>query len=117
MAAKIAGLRNRLSDALRQSCCVGRSLHPGLNDRELVPTESRERIRAAYALAHPVGHCLQQFVADRMSERVVDALETVQVEIKDGYLFSRRSVQERCFEPLPQQCAIRQVSQRIVMRH
>ena len=54
-----------------------------LHDRELVAAQPRHQVLAAHATAHAVGRRLQQQVADRMSERIVDALEAVEIETEN----------------------------------
>ena len=46
------------------------------------PPSARDGVGVAHAVAQPLGHHLEQLVADRMAERVVDALEVVEIEIE-----------------------------------
>ena len=46
--------------------------------------EVRDRIGRARALGEPVSNVLQQFIADRVTERVVDAFEAVEVDKQYG---------------------------------
>ena len=50
------------------------------DNRELVAAEPRDRVGVANAGREPLSHHLQQFVADRMAERVVDGLEQIEIE-------------------------------------
>ena len=52
-----------------------------------------------------------------MSERVVDALEFVDIDIHDRQLFAGPDRFQRLLEPLAKQHTVRQVGQRVVMRH
>src|SRR6185369_18076184 len=63
-----------------------------------------------------LGDTLEQLIADRMAERVVDALELVDVDIEHRQLLARPYRLERLFEPLAEQDPVRQVSQPVVMR-
>ena len=54
----------------------------GLDHREFVAAQPRDVIGIADATPDPPGHGLQQFVADMVPERIVDALEFVDVDIK-----------------------------------
>ncbi len=58
----------------------------------------------------------RQLVADGMAERVVDALELVDVDIEHRELFARPDRLQRLFELLAKQDPVRQVGQRVVMR-
>ena len=65
---------------------VRRLLQSGLDDRELVAAQPCENIDVSNATAHPLGHGLEQLVAGRVTERVVDALEMIEIEIQDRQL-------------------------------
>ena len=62
-------------------------------------------------------HRLQQVVADRMTERVVDVLEVVEIEAQHGDLLVALHAAQSLLQLLPEQHAVRQVGQRIVPRH
>ena len=53
-------------------------------DRELciVVDGSRNPVSHAHRLRQPYGHLLEEQVADRVSKRIVDALEVVEVEVE-----------------------------------
>ena len=51
-----------------------------------------------------------------MAERIVDALEFVDVDIEHRQLLAGAIRASSCFEPLVKQRAVGQVGQRIVMR-
>ena len=55
-----------------------------LHDGELVAAHARDGVGLAHQSAQPIGHHLQQLVADGMAERVVDVLEVVEVEDVGG---------------------------------
>ena len=60
----------------------------------------------------------QQLVADRMAERVVDALEVVEVEAENGERLAAGPTRDSAFgHALAEQHAVRQIRQRIVPRH
>jgi hypothetical protein len=54
-----------------------------LNQRELIAAEARHRIHPANAGSQPVRECLQQQISHGMSERVVDVLEMIEIEIQN----------------------------------
>ena len=53
-------------------------------ERELVAAQAAGRVLGAQDAHQPLGHEAQQLVTGRMSERVVDGLEVVQVNEQDG---------------------------------
>ena len=61
------------------------------------------------------GDRFQKLVADHVAERVVDALEFVDVDIEHRQLPVRRGVGQFALEPFVEQRAVRQVGQRVVM--
>ena len=95
---------------------VARVRDVGLDHRELVAAQPRDMIGIADAAPDPPGHGLQQFVADMMSERIVDALEFVDVDIEQCELSAAAGSLQLAFDAFAEQHPVRQVGQRIVMR-
>ncbi len=91
-------------------------LDSGLDDGKLVAAEPGRHVGLLQATAQALGHLLQEFVADRMTEGIVDALELVDVDIQHGKLFARSDRLKRLFQPLAKQHPVRQVGERVVMR-
>ena len=91
-------------------------LDSGLNDGEFVAAEPGRHVGLLETAAQALGDALEQLVADRMAERVVDALELVDVDIEHRQLLARPYRLERLFQPLAKQDPVRQVGQRVVMR-
>ena len=56
----------------------------GQQDDELVAAQAGHGVDVAQLLAQTLGDALQQLVADRVAEAVVDVLEAVQVEEQHG---------------------------------
>ena len=85
------------------------------DDGELVAADAGDQIVAAHGVGQPLRHRADQFVADRMAERVVDVLEVVEVDVEHG---RRRAalahVGDHRFEPLAEEDAVGQAAQRIV---
>ena len=80
MVAKIERLAKGLPDFLGESSGLdGRICHV-LDDGELITAQPGDQGRFPDALAQTRGNGLQQSVARRMSKRVVDFLEAVEVE-------------------------------------
>ena len=92
------------------------ALDSGLNHREFVAAEAGRDIGRLEATAQPVRHAHQKLVADGMTERIVDALELVDVDIEHGELLARPHRLHRLFEPFAEQHPVRQVGQGVVMR-
>ena len=72
----------------------GRVLDCDLNDGEFVASQPRDEVGAVDALAEPHRHGFQQLVANHVSERIVDALEFVDVDIQYRQLLSRLDMVE-----------------------
>ena len=84
MAVEIVGSADHLDESRREGGNVGRMIgRQHLHDGKLVAAQPGHDVLAADAAAHAVGRRLQQQVADRMPERIVDALEVVEVEAED----------------------------------
>jgi len=66
------------ADTARERRRIGRLLDRRHDDGELVAAQPRDRVGLAGAAAQAVRHHLKELVADRMPERVVDALEAVE---------------------------------------
>ena len=92
-------------------------LNIGLNDRKLVAADARHRVGFANASAQPVGNGLQQLVADLMPERVIDTLETVQIDAEHGEALAPSHAGKRARQLLAKMHTIGQVGKRIVARH
>ena len=107
------GSEKRLDQLGGKLAGVGR---PGaaLHDGEFVAAEAGHRIDAAHHALQPLGHRAEQRIADRMAERIVDALEAVEVEEHDRELFAAA---ERLLHLVAEQHAVRQIGQRVVARH
>ena len=60
---------------------------------------------------------LQKLVADVMTERIVDALELVDVDIEQRELTAAADLLQFALDLFAEQRPVRQVGQRIVMRH
>ena len=118
MAADIVRNRQDVDEPAGERRCV-RRLVVGiyLHDSELVSAETRERIGLADALANSAPDCLQQIVADRMTERIIDIFEMVEVEAQHRDLLISSDAAERLFQGFGQHGPIRKVGQRIVARH
>ena len=115
MAEAFIGFADFVIDLIDEIGDVVRVADRGLDDREFVAAEPRDEIGLPDALAQPRGDALEQFVADGMPERVVDALELVDVDIENRELLATVDALELPFELLVEQRAIGQVGQGVVV--
>jgi hypothetical protein len=108
---------DRLVNPRQQVRGIRRSCDRGLNDRKFVATEPGNDIRRSQAAAQPTSQGFQEFIADRVAERVVDALELIDVDVEHRQLLAGRKHLERGIELFAKQRPVRQVGQCVVMRH
>ncbi len=112
---------DRVGRADRGDQALGHRHHLGVvvadrgNHRELVAAEAGHQVVAAQRVRQPQRNAADQFVADRMAERVVDVLEMVEIDIEHGgrrragaHLFDHR------LQPLAEENAVGQAAERIV---
>ena len=84
---------------------------------KLVAADARGRVGLADHAADTLGHGLEQEVADRVSEVVVDRLETVEINEQHRHPFIvPAGGSEGVFGPFDQQAPVGQPGQRIVPR-
>ena len=117
MALDLVGLDHRFADALRERGGVGGLLHLRHDDGELVSAHASDDVELTRAAAQALADELEQLVADMMAERVIDALEMIEVEAKHRQALATLDALDLVVELFEQQRAIRQVSQRVVARH
>ena len=88
----------------------------GENHDEFIAARACHRIRSARRLPQPLRHLAQQHVALRVTERVVDALEIVQVDEQhvELTLFAARQ-RDRLTQAVAQKPAVRQPGERVVI--
>ena len=92
-------------------------MHLRHDDGEFIAAQTRDGIGFARAATQPLGNELQQFVADRMPERIVDTLELVEIEAKHRQALPAFHALEFVLQPFAQQRAIGQICQGIMARH
>jgi hypothetical protein len=107
-------LQSALCQALQLLAC-SRACGQVLRDHdELVAAHPGDEVAAVAQLGRePVGHGLQQLVADVVAEGVVDGLEAVEVEVADADV---RGGGQRRVELLEEQRAVGQPGERVVLR-
>ncbi len=87
MAFELVGRADRLDHAVREGGRLGTRVRlDHVQDRELVAAQAPDHVGLGDHLGEPRRHRLEQQVADRVAERVVDRLEQVEVEDEDAEL-------------------------------
>ena len=108
-ARKLSSVRSASSTAPCSTSLVALHEHG-----ELVAAEARDHVLLAHGAHEPGRDAAQQLVADRVAERVVDALEVVEVDEHHGDLV-RAARLERLAHALGEQRAVGEPGQRIVV--
>ena len=83
----IVRLAQERHDAIGQDARLMRSGEPNLQDREFVAAESSDHVAVAQARAQTIGHRHQKPVAGGVPQAVVDVLELIEIETKNGKVF------------------------------
>ncbi|GGK36939.1 hypothetical protein GCM10008955_33520 [Deinococcus malanensis] len=84
MPADLNGLRELGVDHLRDALCVPGVAKVPEDDREFVTAHAGHEVAGANRLVERPGHFLVQFVANIMTQGVVDLLEAVEVDEQDA---------------------------------
>jgi len=77
-----------------------------LKHAEFVAAQSRDHIRIPEAIPQAAGHQAQELVAGGASERVVDVLEVVDIDMKNGESLIPPQPRQGSIEPVAKQGAI-----------
>ncbi len=86
-------------------------------DRELVTAETRDRVEIAQVRVETVSDCDQECVTGKVAEAVVHVLEAVEVNHHHRDVSTDpHSSAEGMFEPVVEQCPVRQTGERVVRR-
>ena len=96
---------------------VGRLFHLRHDDGELIAAHAGNDVKLARATAQAFADELKEFVADMVAERVVDALEVIEVEAEHRQALAALDALDLVIELLEQQRAVGQVGQGVVARH
>src|SRR5437763_8181720 len=88
-----------------------------LDHGELVTAEPRHAVVLSDGGRQPGADFLQQCITNRMSEGVVDVLETIEIEAEHRELVVRTRPAQSLLELLVKQHAIRQIGQRVMASH
>ena len=80
MAVELHRITQLAAQALREQQHVGGSARSLLDDDELVAAEARHRVVTSHARPKPARDVTEKIVSQLMTQRVVDRLETIEVE-------------------------------------
>jgi len=119
VAVDVIGLGDDCQDAVGEGArVVALAGLAGLQDGELVATETRQDVGLAQRRPQPPRGLLEQGIAFRVPERIVDVLEPVEIEHEDGEsLAAPAQAGARFLDLLHEQRAIGQAGQQVVVRH
>jgi hypothetical protein len=97
--------------AASSACCISERQHD-----KFIATLAAYGIGAANATPQPLGDRLQKFVADGMSKRIIDMLESVQIQKEHTHFFvvTWRGG-DGLFQAVIQEHAIGQAGQKVVL--
>ena len=105
------------SDLDRKRAGRGQIRGVGLQQRELVAAQPRHQILLAHRPLDARRHLAKQHVAQRMTERVVDVLEMVEIEIEHGeWRRAAGGIRKGLLEPRHESPAIGHPRQRVGLR-
>ena len=116
MAEALAGLADRVINSRHEFHDLGTAAGVGLDHGEFVAAEPGDEIGRPEAILDAGSDGLQQFVADMVAERIVDALEFVDVDVEQRELFAVGCLFKLAFDLFAEQHPVGQVGQRVVMR-
>ena len=117
MAVEIERRADDLDDAGRQRARIGRLVDAALQDGEFIAAQARDGVALAQTVAHALGDLPEQLVAERVAERVVDALEAIEIETQDRELLISRQVCKPISRCSRKNSAVGQIGQRVMQRH
>ena len=109
-------LANGVEDPADEILDLLRGLHGALHDGEFVAAEAGDEIVLARASSQMSRDRLEELVADEMTERVVDTLELVDVDVMHRELLAAHDRGQLAPQVLVEHGAVGQVGQRVVMR-
>src|ERR1019366_10795694 len=79
---------DRADDPCRERRDDGPIRHVTQEYSKLVAADARDPIAFTQSPTKSLRHGLEQFVAQRMAERLIDVLEVVEIEVEDGETFA-----------------------------
>ena len=85
------------------------------HDHEFIAAQTPQHVARLNLRAQALGKLDQQFVAGRMSERIVDVLEIIDIEKRQRDVFSGGTGLDRLGDQIAQARAVRQAGQHVVI--
>ncbi|MNU96316.1 hypothetical protein D3C71_863480 [compost metagenome] len=117
MAVHLERLAHRFDQAVGQLAHVFLLADVGQHHGELVAAQPGQRVLLAQHLGQALGEQAQQFVAAGVAQRIVHALEVVQVQAQHGGAAVGGAVLQRLEQLFTKQPAVGHAGQRVVVRH
>ena len=108
---------NRIAHPHRQIGGIRRPLEQNLRYGKFIAAQSGDQIYISGTISQPLGNANEQFIADRMTEGVVDTLQMVDIEIQERQLFAAMGAFEYLFKLLAKQSSIWKSRQWIMVRN
>ena len=71
-------------DFVRNMFGISNLLDIHQDDRKFVTAESTDGVDHTYGVFQSLANLFQQFIANRMAQRIIDNFEAVQIQIEDG---------------------------------
>ncbi len=106
-----------IDDALSLCGCRGRQVSRRIEDREFITTKTRDEIGTANTALQPSGRDLQKRVTCGVSERIIDQLEPVEVQVQQCQIISvRRQLPQGIRHLAAEQHSVWQMGKRVMMR-
>src|SRR5437763_1836715 len=103
VAEALIGLTDRLMNARHEFYDVAGIFDIGLDHRELIAAKPGDMVGISDAIPDAPRHGFQQLIADMMSERVVDALELVDIDVKQRELLAAAGSLQFLFDSFARQ--------------
>jgi hypothetical protein len=116
MTAEIERPLNRFLDSARKRARIGWIGEAGLDDCKLVPAEPGDDIGIPDAAPQTRRDFRQKLVTHGVAERIVDALEVIEIKIEDRELRAAADPTQLLFEVLAEEPPVREIGQRIIVR-
>ena len=105
---RLINLRNQCADIV---IAIDIALHDG----EFIAAETGDKIADSDAIAQAIRDRLEELIADQMAQRIVDALELIDVDVEDRKL-PAGEIGQQCLGMALEQGSVRQIGQGVVMR-
>ena len=107
---------DRIDDSPGKKRGVFRPFERPVQHGELVAADTRDHIVLARAADEARRHLLQQFVADRVAERIIGGLEVIEIDAEHGHDVAPRDPRLQILHALVHEDAVGEAGQRIVAR-